>query len=103
MNKIYAGNSWHKRKAQAAEIHELVRYAILNQVKPTRTFQKPVRIYISYNSRLDIDNHGYLSKLIIDGMKHLLIDEDSRKYVKELTQSFHEKAQNLVFVVVTDE
>ena len=33
---------------------------------------------------LDLDNHGYLTKLIIDGLKGYLIHDDTKKYIQEI-------------------
>ncbi len=88
LNKIYSGVHWTKRKKQAEEIHELVYYSMMQQNVPPILFKKPVRIDISYNSRLDCDNHGYLTKLIVDGMKDYILINDNKKYVKEIRQKF---------------
>lgn len=57
-------------------------------------------IRIRCNNRLDIDNHSYLAKLIIDGMKGLLIEDDDRRFVKSLRQEFHNENRNFIFVEV---
>ena len=88
LNKIYAGVHWTKRKKQAEEIHELVYYSMMQQNVPPILFKKPVVIQINYNSRLDCDNHGYLTKLIVDGMKDYILKDDSKKHVKEIRQKF---------------
>lgn len=46
---------------------------------PAQGFYKAGKCTLSYNSRLDIDNHGYLSKLIIDGLKGYLLEDDRPK------------------------
>ena len=102
MNSIYAGKHWSERKKQAQEVHLLVRAAIRKQNRSVRIFREPVSVSIWYNSRLDIDNHGYLAKLIIDGMKGVLIQDDDRRYVRELHQQFHEKDKRLIFVEVNE-
>lgn len=88
MNKIYAGVHWSKRKKQAEEIHALVRCELQRQKIPRKPFEKPVEIIFKYNSRLDVSNHGYLSKLIEDALKGYLIVDDSRKYVRRFVQEF---------------
>ena len=88
LNKLYAGVHWSKRKHQAEQIHGLVQTTLKQKRIPRKTFSKPVSVRISYNSRLDIDNHGYLSKLIIDGLKGYLIEDDRRKYIRALHQCF---------------
>lgn len=88
LNKLYAGVHWSKRKHQAEQIHGLVQTTLKQKRIPRKVFTKPVNVRISYNSRLDIDNHGYLSKLIIDGLKGYLIEDDRRKYIRALHQCF---------------
>ena len=87
MNKYYSGTHWTKRKKTADEIHQLVACELLRQ-KVKRKEMRPVEITLKYNSRLDLDNHGVLTKMIIDGMKGYLIKDDSRKYVHRITQEF---------------
>ena len=100
MNKVYAGKHWNERKEQAAVIHLMVRSAIKKQLGTVQMFQKPVTVTILYNSRLDIDNHGYLAKMIIDGMKKLLIQDDNRKFVDCLVQGFHAGNPEEIYVYV---
>lgn len=103
MNRVYSGDHWSVRKRQATQVHLMVRSAIWKQCSSVRLFEKPVTIRILYRSRLDIDNHGYVSKLIIDGMKGVLIKDDDKRYVRELIQSFHNGDKNKVIVEVWDE
>ena len=88
MNKLYSNCHWTVRKRQADFIHSLVQTTLYANKIPKKLFSKPVKVTISYNSRLDIDNHGYLSKLIIDGLKGYLITDDTKKYLVELDQKF---------------
>ena len=85
LNKIYSGQHWRKRQETADEIHTL-----------QKLFKEPVAIHLSYNSKLDLDNHGYLAKMIIDALKGYLIENDDRKYVKALIQDFHSGKDVLV-------
>ena len=101
MNKIYAGTHWNERKREAEAVHLLVRAAIRRQVKEG-PFTKPVRVTLCYNSLLDIDNHGYLSKLIIDGMKGILIADDDRRHVCEVVQGFHSGDPKEIWVEVCE-
>jgi len=99
LNKLYAGGHWAIRKKKADKWHNLVHQCLVEQL-PKRIFDVPVIIDISYDSRLDIDNHGYLSKLIVDGMKGYLIHEDSRKYVQGLIQRFHDEGEQIIIRVM---
>lgn len=98
MNKLYAGVHWTVRKRQADYIHSLVQTALYANKVPKKTFLRPVKVTISYNSKLDIDNHSYLSKLIIDGLKGWVIEDDKRKYLVELDQKFYKGEGILVEV-----
>ena len=98
MNKLYSGVHWTVRKRQADFIHSLIQTTLYVNKVPKMPFKSPVKVSISYNSRLDIDNHSYLSKLIIDGMKGWLIQDDTKRYVRELNQKFWEGKGILVEV-----
>ena len=98
MNKLYSGVHWTVRKRQADFIHSLVQTALHINKVPKKLFLKPVKVTIYYNSKLDIDNHSYLSKLIIDGLKGYLIQDDKRKYLVELDQQFYDEEGILVEV-----
>lgn len=103
MNAVYSGEKhWNQRKNQANDVHLLVKAAIRKQNRNVRLFKRPVTVRILYNSHLDIDNHGYLTKLIIDGMKGVLIEDDDRRYVKSVTQAFHSGAKDLILVEVEE-
>ena len=98
MNKLYSGVHWTVRKRQADFIHSLVQTTLYANKIPKKLFKNPVKVTISYNSKLDIDNHGYISKLIIDGMKGYLITDDKRKYMVSLEQKFWDEEGILVEV-----
>lgn len=102
-NSIYSGQHWAKRKKQAEEIHDLVFKSLIKNKIEKKIFEKPVIVGIFYNSRLDIDNHGYLSKLIIDGLKGYLIEDDNKNYVVALCQYFHKGKQIKVVVKEVDD
>lgn len=88
LNSIYSGKKWYTRQNQAHKIHELVRNELINQRVPKKLFEKPVEIEFYWNSLLDLDNHGYIAKLIIDGLKGYLIYNDSKKYVREIYHAY---------------
>lgn len=98
MNKLYSGVHWTVRKRQADFIHSLVTSTLYMNKVPRKLFKKPVKVTIYYNSKLDIDNHSYLSKLIIDGLKGYLIEDDKRRFVVSLEQRFYDGEGILVEV-----
>lgn len=89
LNKVYGGKHWTARKKDADLVHSMVRMALASTKPKPELFTAPVAVTIEYNCRLDIDNCGYMSKLIIDGMKGILIKDDSPKYVCSLVQAFY--------------
>ena len=100
-NKIYSGMHWAKRKEIVDYWHLLTTQAMRKQL-PKYISDKPVMIRISYNSRLDIDNHGWVSKMIIDSIKGYLIVDDTRKHVQCLIQDFHKEKGDIIKVEVTE-
>lgn len=100
LNEIYSqAKFWAVRKRQAEQMHMIVKAAIRKKDRNVKPFKKPVIITIWYDSRLDIDNHGYLAKLLIDGMKGVLIEDDNRKHVRGLCQFFHDDGDVIYFKV----
>lgn len=87
-NAVYAGKHWAKRNADAARIHEKVWAELLAQKIPRKPLKGPVILEFYYNSRLDCSNHGYITKLIEDGLKGWVIEDDDRKHVKGIYQGF---------------
>ena len=79
---------WAKKAKAKAEIQESVRYALLEiGVRNMEPFNEPVEITIKYNTKLDIDNHGFISKCIIDGIRYMkIISDDTKKYVPRVVQ-----------------
>lgn len=89
LNKFYSTNMhWRTRKEIADYWHSLVQCTMYANKIPRMLFEKPVKITIYYNSNLDIDGHGVISKLIVDSMKGYLITDDTRKYFVNLEQEF---------------
>lgn len=88
LNKFYAGMHWTKRKKIADYFHSLVQCTLFANKIPKMLFENPVKITIYYNSNLDIDGHGVISKLIVDSLKGYLLTDDTRKYFVNLEQEF---------------
>ena len=63
-----------------------------------RPFDKPVKITMYFNDRLDCSNHAMYFKFIEDGMKGRLIQDDSRRWVKACEIAFHDADHILVEV-----
>lgn len=88
LNTIYAGMHWCKRNKIVKKLHEFIRLNMAQARIPKKQFEKPVRISFCWNTLLDLDNHGYIAKVIIDSLKDYLIHDDSKKYVKEITHAY---------------
>lgn len=88
LNSIYGGLHWGIRRKQSQKIHEIVRLSMKSQNIPQKMFEKPVDINFKWNSKLDLDNHGYIAKLIIDSLKGYLIQDDTRKYINRITHEY---------------
>ncbi len=91
MNAYYAGKHWSVRKRDADFWHHLVRSCLDGQEVRRIPFKRPVIISFWFNDRLDCSNHGVMIKMIEDGMKGRLIQDDSRKYVKGIECYFHDE------------
>lgn len=88
LNSIYGGLHWGLRRKQSQEIHEIVRLSMQAQNVSQEIFKNPVNIIFKWNSKLDLDNHGYIAKLIVDGLKGVLIYDDRKKYIKSITHNY---------------
>lgn len=87
-NAVYAGKHWSMRKRDAEYIHLLVQNELRKQKIPRKPLKGPVILEFYYNSRLDCSNHGYITKLIEDGLKGWVIEDDDRRHVKGIYQGF---------------
>ena len=79
LNRLYSGMHWAKRKSHADYWHSRIGWE-LKKIK-AEMFESPVFIEFEFETGMDIDNCGYLIKLIIDGLKGVVIHDDSKKYV----------------------
>lgn len=87
LNARYFWANQHKLKQEVmAHTVRAIKRAKLEAVR----FVEPVTIEINYNTGLDIDNHGLVSKAIIDALKtKKIIKDDSKRYVKSLIQNVY--------------
>ena len=91
MNSLYAGKHRTKRKKDAEYWHMLTINSLRQHGIHRSLFLKPVAITILWDDRLDIDNHAYMGKMIVDALKGYLIKDDSRKYFKRIAHDFHDE------------
>lgn len=90
LNSLYSGKHWTVRKKDADFWHKYVADQIDKSKIKKEIFNSPVTIDFKFNTRMDIDNHGYLVKMIIDSLKGVFIVDDTRKYVKCYSVMFYD-------------
>lgn len=100
LNRFYAGMHWSQRKKAAEYWHGMVREELRKQGIKPRPFREPVIISFWWNDRLDIDNHAAMGKMIVDSLKGILIEDDSRKCVHGVGHLFHD--EDYILVEVTE-
>lgn len=88
-NKYYSGMHWSERNDEALRVHDLVTLSAYEQLKAKgkmKVFKVPVNITVTVyfdKSLQDADNIA--SKLYIDGLKYLLLTDDSPDWVRSVT------------------
>ena len=90
-NAYYAGKHWAVRKKDADYWHNMVRACMDRQGVRKRPFEKPVEILLFWNDRLDVDTLSIMGKMIVDAMKGRLLQNDSKKWVRSVTHTFHDR------------
>ena len=89
LNRLYSCRyHWSVRERRAREIHQKVILQLISKKIPRKLFDTKISIDFFWNSRLDLDNHGYATKLIRDGLKGYLVKDDNRKYISKISHSF---------------
>lgn len=96
MNAIYAGKHWSRRKADSEYWHSLTQAALVMAGIPQRPAPKPVSIDFWWDDRLDLDNHAYMAKMIVDALKGWVIQDDNRRCVREIAHHWHDRGCILV-------
>lgn len=89
MNAIYSGKHWTRRKKDSEFWHWLVISELKKQGVERKIINAPVRIIFYHNTRMDIDNHSYIEKMIVDALKGYVIVDDTKRYYTERTSRFH--------------
>ena len=97
-NMFYAGIHWSKRKQMANEWHNLVAYSFLEKYKgfkPIKSRNIKVDFVINKKGKLvDIDN--FAVKLIIDGLKGILYEDDDQIIEYKVTRGKKKKNETEV-------
>lgn len=92
LNRYYAGKHWAKRKKDAEYWHRLTEA----NTQGLSMLDKPFILTFYFNDGLDISNHAVIAKMIEDGLKGRIIQDDNRKWVKGHEYYFHDKDYILV-------
>jgi hypothetical protein len=81
-NKLYSGSHWSLRYSEAERVHELIR----DKVKNFKILEAPVDITITAYFRIrPLDADNVMSKYYVDGLKGLVIRDDTPEYVSSVT------------------
>lgn len=100
LNSYYSGKHWSERNKDAEYWHYLVRSELRKQCPKRSMMNSPVVITFYYNDSLDLSNHAAMAKMIEDALKGIIIEDDSRKYVKGIEHYFH--GEDFIRVVVRE-
>jgi Holliday junction resolvase RusA-like endonuclease len=106
-NSLYAGRHWRYRAAEARRVHDVVRYAVLEQHPGVEPFPEgqlvAIEVVVYFKTRRMLDADNICDKLIIDGLTHAgIISDDSPKYVDSVTtKSRYDKKNPRVEISVT--
>ena len=87
LNAYWSGKHWGKRKRDSEEVHETVRWCLIQQHIHHMDLG-PVRITFQHNDNLDVDNHAAIEKMIVDALKGWLIPDDNKKWYREKISRF---------------
>lgn len=80
-NKYWSGMHFMERKEEADRVHTLVKYSIVNKIM----FIKPVDIIFTvYFAKRMYDCDNIACKPYIDGLKGIIIQDDTPRYVKSV-------------------
>jgi|SRR3954447_1534240 hypothetical protein len=96
-NQWYAGEHWMVRKKKADEIHELMKYTLMQaEYRPqVKIFPGKVDVRVTgYFKDRPLDPDNIVSKLYIDGLKGLLIEDDTHRHIRSVTTSSQMDKQN---------
>lgn len=100
LNSIYAGKHWSKRSKDKEVWKSLIKWQLKKDNICPKLYINPIKISFFWNDNLDLDNHGYLTKLIIDALKGYLIEDDNKNNIYEIRHRFYE--ENHILVVIED-
>ena len=86
-NKLYSSNNWIVRKREADNIHQLVEWYVNQGNRKPFTEKVDISITAYYKHKRKRDSDNVCAKLYIDGLKELLLDDDTRHVGKVTTEA----------------
>lgn len=98
-NTLYRGGHWTIRQRVADHAHQEVAVALQENAKK---FKVPVDIKITAYLNRIIDPDNLCSKIIIDGLKGKIIEDDTSKFVNSVTTMTRKAASNFVEIEITE-
>lgn len=103
-NTIYSGRSQRQHQRERTKYKNDIKLIIIATLRKyeCKLYTVPVFITFKYNSKLDIDNHSYFEKCVIDSLKGILIVNDSRKYVVGRASMFDDSLKDTVRVKIEE-
>lgn len=96
LNAYYSGMHHHQRSKYARYWHDLTQIAARQAGIRRKPQDGPWRVTFYFNSRLDIDNHGVIAKMIIDALKGWVWPNDTKRYLRAVSMEFWENPGVLV-------
>lgn len=116
LNGVYAGLNYYERIKRANDIKRAFILAYKNETLKNKElrelannarnsqnfiFKNPVKIRFEYcGTRLDLDNHSFIRKCMIDEMRALnIIKDDTKKYLTQISESFCDDEKNSGVVI----
>lgn len=101
-NKLYGLNAFwagvpYYRRAEAAKFWHALTIAAMNKAK-AKAINEPVIITFWWNDNLDLDNHAAMAKMIVDGMKGRIIQDDNKAHVRGIEHYWHDEPYIMIAV-----
>jgi hypothetical protein len=97
LNKVWAGVNPYVRAKWRDYWHMITKMSLANI--PHRTLKSPVMFEFWFDSRLDLDGHAIIVKVVIDTLvENKWIVGDTRKHVQCIIYRFHDYGNTKVRV-----
>lgn len=102
-NKYWRGMHWSERNAEAKRVHDLVKYSLKPEQRKMVTGKVDIFTTV-YFRNYPYDSDNIAAKPYIDGLKGIILPDDTRKYVGfTATKSEVDKAKPRVEIEIRPE